>query len=158
MSAIITPLLTPRPYLAVQQVTIEPDGTRAIFIRIHTRSGGVTIKKLPAGENHQPLLPFLQNAPLLLPKSYQHYRLAWGTGAGSNPTTYTLRHDSRDEGVTNDYLLGPDFAVLWGTDDGPDFLDARGSAIPRDEVDLIGVYPELFLTNAEAAALREEAQ
>ncbi|GEB93990.1 hypothetical protein [Microbacterium lacticum] len=151
-------LLIPRPYLAIQQVTVEPDGTRSAFVRVHTRSGGVIIKKLPAGENHQPLLPFLQNAHLLLPKSYQHYRLVWGTGAGLVPTTYTLRHDSRDEGVTNDHLLSSDFEDLWGADNGPDFLDARGSAIPRDEVDLIGVYPELFLTNDEAAFLRDGGQ
>lgn len=151
-------LLTPRPYLAVQQATVDLDGTRAFFVRIHTRSGGVLLKKLPAGENHQPLLPFLRNAHLLLPKSYRHYQLVWGTGTGSRPTMYTLRHDPRDEGVTNDHLLAADYLTLWGEDNGPDFLDAHGTAIPRDDVDLIGVYPELFLTNDEAAFLREAGQ
>lgn len=146
-------LLNPRPYLAVQQVTVEPDGTRFLFVRIHTHTGGVLLKRLPAGESHQPLLPFLQDAHRRLPKSYRHYHLVWGVGAGVRPTSYTLRHDPRDEGVTNDNLLATDYLALWGEDNGPDFIDANGAAVSRDQVDLIGVYPTLFVTNEEADLL-----
>jgi hypothetical protein len=145
-------LLTPRKFLAVHQVTIDPDGARNLFVRILTRTSGLLFKKLNAGEAHHPLLPFLESAQLQLPNSYQAYQLVWGTGAGTNPTTYVLRHDSRDEGVTNDYLIGPDHELLWGWDGGPDFIDHTTAAVHRDQVDLIGVYPNL-MTSAKLADL-----
>lgn len=146
-------LLAPRPYLAVQQATVDPDGSRAFFVRLHTRVNGTIIKKLPAGENRLALLPLLWDAPARLPLSYRHYRLAWGVGAGQHPTTYTLRHDARGEGVTNDSLLGPDYLALWGEDGGPDFVDHTGAPVSADLVDLVGVYPTLNLSNEQSAQL-----
>lgn len=145
-------LLDPRPFLAVQQVTVEPDGSRRLFVRIHTGTAGVLLKSLPAGESHQPLLPFLLGAARSLPRSYRGYALAWGVGAGAHPSTYTLRHDPRDEGVSNDHLVAPDYLALWGVDGGPDFVDGRGRPVSRDLVDLVGVYPALFVSNEDLAA------
>ena len=147
-------LLTPRPYLAVQNVTIEPDGVRSIWVRIATRTSGVLIKKIAAGESHQPLLPWLESAQLQLPTSYHHYNLAWGTGAGEHPTLYTLRHDTRNENIVNDHLIGPDYLQLWGDDtegqyEGPDFIDFTGAPVLRSDVDLIGVYPAMLTPTLE---------
>lgn len=150
-------LLSPRPYLAVFNVTVEPDGVRALWVRLATRTSGVLLKKLAAGETHQPLLPWLESAHLQLPASYRDYRLVWGLGAGEHPTSFTLRHDERVENTLTDHLLSTDYLELWGAEDtggryvGPHFLDFAGAPVSRDDVDLVAVYPNL-LTAAQRGA------
>ncbi|QEO10556.1 hypothetical protein [Protaetiibacter larvae] len=151
--------LEPRPYLAIHLVTVAPDGLRDLHVRVATRTSGVVVKRLNAGESHQPLLPWLESAQLQLPHSFQSYRLAWGVGAGEHATALVFGHDpladggSFDDehgysgpvgGVRDDVLLGADYETLWGSDGGPDFIDHAGQPVPRDQVNLVGVYPNLL--------------